>query len=186
MRSNYQTNEEPSPENTARPSAIHNLVSVLASLVLTFLVAELLGLNRFLRGWIEGRYFGAYIATLTLSLAVILGPALTRKSWAIKLNLSNSMWAGLVIGLPCGIIALILSPIFLGKGFGPATGALKHPFYLIVVGALSLGWLYGGLAAVICYLLTHNRRRYLMLLLVIVLLIGVLELGLGGGILGKF
>ena len=65
MRSNYQTNEEPSPENTARPSAIHNLVSVLASLVLTFLVAELLGLNRFLRGWIEGRYFGAYIATLT-------------------------------------------------------------------------------------------------------------------------
>ena len=118
MRSNYQTNEEPSPENTARPSAIHNLVSVLASLVLTFLVAELLGLNRFLRGWIEGRYFGAYIATLTLSLAVILGPALTRKSWAIKLNLSNSMWAGLVIGLPCGIIALILSPIFLGKGLG--------------------------------------------------------------------
>ena len=73
MRSNYQTSEEPSPENTARPSAIHNLVSVLASLVLTFLVAELLGLNRFLRGWIEGRYFGAYIATLTLSLAVILG-----------------------------------------------------------------------------------------------------------------
>jgi hypothetical protein len=185
MTSNYLTSEKPSPENTVRQSAIHKLVLVLASLALAFLVSELLGLNRFLRAWIEGRYFGTYMVTLTLSLAVTLGPVLTRKSRATKVNLSNSIWIGLVIGLPCGIVALILSPLLLGKGFGPANGALKHPFYLIVVGALSLGWLYGGLAAAICYLLTTNRR-YLMLLLIIVLLIGVLELALAGGTGARF
>jgi hypothetical protein len=180
MTSNYQKSEQPSQGDTVRWSVSHKLLLLLASLTLAFLVSELVGLNRFLRAWMEGRYFDAYIATLALSLAASLGLVLTRRSRATKLNLSSTILTGFLIGLPCGIVALMFSPLLLGRGLGPAHGALRHPFYLIMVGALSMGWLYGGLAAVIWHLLTVNRRC-LLLLLVVALLVGILELGLTGG-----
>lgn len=161
----------------ATKQSFRNIVLFCLCLVAASVAVELLGLNRFLRAWIQGSYFLSYVGILIPALAICLGPTLVRKLRAQQVSATSFFWTGLLLGLPCGLLAVLLSPALLGEGFGPALKALKHVGYLATAAALSLGWLYGAIAAVFFYFLLHDKRR-LGVAVVVVLTIGALQVGL--------
>lgn len=175
MNGNWATQREGTVEGSWFQA--HSFLRFCIALGLTFLIAELLGLNRFLRTWIQGRAFVAYLIVLYLGLVLTLGLLLSSRSRFAEMKLWTALAAGALIGFVCSIVADLLSPLLTGRGFSPVRNALHRPVYLMAVGGLLMGWLSGALTAFTWHSLIVNKKR-LLILITICLVIWVLETSL--------
>jgi hypothetical protein len=114
------------------------ITHICISLLLTYLISELLGMNRFLRAWNQGNAFAAYTVVLYTALGLTLGLTLLRSQQRGQMALGRMLLLGLLTGYLCGIGAILLSPLLQGEGFAPAKNALKHPLYLMAAGTLRM------------------------------------------------
>jgi len=137
------------------------LVCVWISLVVCFIAVELLGLDRFLRTVIEGRAFWVYITTFFVLLGVGLSVSLLLVPQIQKFATLKVLVLGMALGFLSAIVAILLNPPLLGKGFAPSLNAGRDPAQLLVVGVLSMGWIYGAIVVLASRWLA--RRSYLHL-----------------------
>jgi hypothetical protein len=156
------------------------LFTVCSALTVSFVGAELLGANRFLRTVIQGRSFWYYLLVFLVALGLMLGVFLKRNGATQPESLLKLLLVGIVLGFVGSIIGISLSPLLSLGSLSPTINAWKDPLHLAVAALLALGWLYAILAGLTIYFVDRNRYRLigvLMLACVAFRLLGMLPIG---------
>ncbi|HEY6085827.1 MAG TPA: hypothetical protein VIU63_10555 [Nitrospira sp.] len=139
------------------------LTIVAGSLALTYCIAFLTLMIRWMNFWIRGSYFISYQVIFLVILAALIVLWLTRYHNGPPPLLSTvifSMCAGYVAGL----FALILYPIFQENGFRQIMTSLQFPAPEAAVALLwfpvkLLSWLFGAMTGLISVVISRWLRR---------------------------
>jgi hypothetical protein len=154
----------PTPKTFTQADNFRWLWSTWVALAVCFALAEVVELNRFLRSWLEGRnfwaYMGAYLGVLGALLCVGFLAFATR-----KLSVSGISLIGIFAGLLSSVIALSMSSFLLGRGIQPTLNAWRDPVQVVIFAMVSLSWLFGGVVALVTYAIVRRSYRHLLYLL---------------------
>src|SRR5262249_21274933 len=82
---------------------------------------------------------------------------------------------GVLAGFLGSVVGILGVPLLTTGTMASSIGVLEKPSYLLLAAFLSLGWVYGALAAGTLYLICHRRFRTLMLLMAVFAIFGLLE-----------
>ena len=164
--------------NPSSPNSVGTIGALCAAPILAVMLMEIAEVNRILRTWIQGNLFWAYLLmfTVVLGLLLALGSLLLTKFG--QLSLLNLSLVGLASGFIGSLVALPASPLLVGRGIAPAIAALKHPFYLMAISGLALGWLGGILGGLFAYAISHRRYILIQRAFVVAMLIRLAEIGI--------
>jgi hypothetical protein len=151
---------------------------LLVSSVLTFIVAELVELNRFLRTVIQGQFFWAYTIVFVFTFVLLFAFSLLwfRGGQSQPTSFKRLFLPGTIVGFVSSLLGISLSPVLVSGGMSPGISAWKDSAHLFVAGVISLGWLSGALTAYIYHLIISNRWRKLTILFAICVGIRGMEL----------
>lgn len=143
------------------------LVSIWIFLGISFLSLEVLGLNHFLRTWIQGNAYWVYIFSYLVIWGLVSSASLTIVSDLKRFSTWKWIGFGVGLGLLSSFLALSMNSPLLGNGFGPTWRAWRHPATQLMVIGLSMGWLYGAIIAFVAHsLVGRNYWRVAYFLLV--------------------
>ena len=154
--------------------------TVCGALTVSFVGAELLGANRFLRAVIQGQSFWYYLLVFLVALGLMFGVFLKTNGATRSESLLNLLLVGIVFGFVGSIIGISVSPLLSLGSLSPTIKAWRDPLHLAVAALLALGWLYAILAGLTIYFVHRNRYRLigvLMLACVAFRLLGMLPIG---------
>jgi hypothetical protein len=136
------------------------LVSISFSVGLSFLAAELLGTNRFLRTSLQV-YGWVYVLSDLVLLGLAFGGSMLAFPKLRRLTIGKMLLLGLGLGVASSFVALSIAPLLMGKGVAPSLSAWKQPAWWGLAIGVSLGWLYGSSVAFVSHSLV--KRHYLRL-----------------------
>ena len=136
------------------------VLTVFVALSISFVAAEFLLINRFLRDVIQVRivfwyYVALLLATIWISLSVFTKESTQLEPQGVLEILIKGMSAGLL----GSVIAISGTPLLENGNLASTISVWGRPLYLIYAMTFSLGWVYGGLAGLALFLI--YRRRYL-------------------------
>ena len=150
-------NSTPRVPNFSETNVTRWLVSIWISLGMSFVAAEVLGTNRFLRTWLQA-YGWVYIVSYLMVLGMFLSGSILVFPKMQKLAAGKMLIFGVGVGLLSSLVALSISPSVVGKGLAPSLKAWRDPVWWVIASGLSLGWLYGGSVTFMSHSLV--KRRY--------------------------
>ncbi|HEU5407889.1 MAG TPA: hypothetical protein VFU48_08975 [Nitrospira sp.] len=138
---------------------------VLVSLVLTYLIAFVTLMIRWMNFWIRGSYFVSYQTIFLVALTIFLLWWLRRHHTG-PLPVSSTILYSVVVGYVSGLIAMALYPISQPDGLQQVAMGLRFPTLGAVAAFLwfpvrMLAWLFGGIAGLV--ILAMSRRFKLLL-----------------------
>lgn len=133
---------------------------VLVSLVLTYLIAFVTLMIRWMNFWIRGSYFVSYQTIFLITLTIFLLGWLRRHHTG-PLPVSSTILYSIVVGYASGLIAMALYPISQPDGLQQTALGLRFPTPEAVAAFLwfpvrMLAWLFGGIAGLV--ILAMSRR----------------------------
>lgn len=163
--------------NPSNPNTLSTIATTCAALTLAVLLMETVEVNRVLRTWIQGNAFWAYVLVFMGVLAILLTFGSLLLIRLGKLTRLRLLFVGLASGFIGTLVAIPTSPLLLGRGLSPALGALKHPFYLMAISALALGWLAGIISGLLAYAIFQKRYTLVFRVFIAALLVRLVEIG---------
>ena len=133
---------------------------VLVSLVLTYLIAFVTLMIRWMNFWIRGSYFVSYQTIFLITLTILMLGWLRRHHTG-PLPVSSTILYSIVVGYVSGLIAMALYPISQPDGLQQVALGLRFPMPEAVAAFLwfpvrMLAWLLGGIAGLV--ILAMSRR----------------------------
>jgi hypothetical protein len=137
---------------------------VLASLILTYLVAAFTIIIRWMHFWMRGPYFVPYLGVFLTTLALVL-LWWTRRHHNGPLPLLSTSMYSVVAGYVAGIVALVLYPMFQPDGLQQVVNSLRFPTIEAAIAFLwfpirLLTWIYGGIAGLMLVMLSRRFRLF--------------------------
>lgn len=139
---------------------VKRVLLVGASLLLTYLIAFVTLMIRWMNFWIRGSYFVSY-QTIFLIMLMILLLWWLRRHHTGPLPVSSTILYSIVVGYVSGLIAMALYPISQPDGLQQVATGLRFPTPDAVAAFLwfpvrMLAWLFGGIAGMV--ILAMSRR----------------------------
>jgi hypothetical protein len=141
-----------------------SVLLVLATLILTYLVAAFTFIIRWMHFWIRGSYFAPYLGVfLTTQALLLLGWIRRHHNGPLPL-VSTTMYS-MVAGYVAGTVALVLYPMFQPDGLQQAVNSLRFPTIEAAMAFLwfpirLLTWIYGGIAGLMLMMLSRRFRLF--------------------------
>ena len=139
---------------------------VAASLLVTYVIAFVTLMIRWMNFWIRGSYFLSYQAIFLISLMISFLWWVRRHHTGPLPVLSTIIYAT-IAGYVSGLIAMTLYPIFQSDGFQQVALGLQFPtpeaiaaFFWFPVRMLA--WLFGGIAGMVMLAMSRRSNRFLM------------------------
>ncbi|NGZ08018.1 MAG: hypothetical protein CV088_01350 [Nitrospira sp. LK70] len=141
-----------------------HVLLVVTSLLLTYVLAFITLMIRWMNFWIRGSYFVSYQAIVLITLTIFLLWWLRRHHTG-PLPVSSTILYSLVVGYVSGLIAMTLYPITQPDGLQQVAMGLRFPTPGAVAAFLwfpvrMLAWLFGGIAGMV--ILAMSRRIKLL------------------------
>lgn len=138
---------------------VRHVLLVGASLLLTYVLAFITLMIRWMNFWIRGSYFVSYQAIFLITLTIFLLGWLRRHHTG-PLPVSSTILYSIVAGYVSGLIAMALYPITQPDGLQQVAIGLRFPTPEAVAAFLwfpvrMLAWLFGGIAGMV--MLTMSR-----------------------------
>lgn len=138
---------------------MRHVLLVGASLLLTYVLAFITLMIRWMNFWIRGSYFVSYQAIFLITLAIFLLGWLRRHHTG-PLPVSSTILYSIVAGYVSGLIAMALYPITQPDGLQQVAIGLRFPTPEAVAAFLwfpvrMLAWLFGSIAGMV--MLTMSR-----------------------------
>ncbi|MDF0677193.1 MAG: hypothetical protein P0120_23070 [Nitrospira sp.] len=139
---------------------VKHVLLVVTSLLLTYVLAFITLMIRWMNFWIRGSYFVSYQAIFLITLTIFLLWWLRRHHTG-PLPLSSTILYAMVVGYVSGLIAMTLYPISQPDGLQQVAMGLRFPTPEAVAAFLwfpvrMLAWLFGGIVGMV--ILTISRR----------------------------
>jgi hypothetical protein len=137
---------------------------IVATLILTYLVAAFTFIIRWMHLWIRGPYFMPYLGVFLTTLALLL-LGWTRRHHNGPLPLVSTTMYSMLAGYVAGIVALVLYPMFQPDGLGQVLNSLRFPTIEAAIAFLwfpirLLTWMFGGIAGLILVFLSRRLRVF--------------------------
>jgi hypothetical protein len=139
--------------------------TVGGALAASFVAAELVGANRYLRTAIQGRAFWYYLLALLVVLGVMIEAVLQRGIEGGTQSLIRLLVGGAVLGFVASVVAISVAPLVTTGSISATLNAWKDPIHLIAAAFLGLGWLYGTLAGLTLYFARSGRYWHIGILM---------------------
>lgn len=139
------------------------LLLVAASLLLTYGIALVTFMVRWIRFWMRGEYFLPYLFVFVTTLALLLFWWTSRRHHGPLPILSTIVYS-VVGGYVAGLIAMVLYPFFQSDGLQHMVEALRFPTIEAVIAFFwfpirLFTWLFGGITGVTMLVLSRRWRR---------------------------
>jgi hypothetical protein len=166
---------KPAEPSQTRQKILGPSVSIFLALVTSFVSAEMLQINRFLRNVIHGHTFWPILFVLFVVIWIILWFVCEKTDRFQEASPRSVILLGLLAGLIGSGVAISISPLLLYGSLASVVSIWRSPLYLFYAIILSFGWLYGGLAAFSLFLILRQQYSRITLILVSCLLLGLLE-----------
>lgn len=134
------------------------------SLFLSYLIALLTFMNRWINFWLRGSYYLSYQAIFLTLLLVLFLVRLTRHHTGQQLPGISMIIFGGVAGYVAGLTAFLLHPIFQEKGVHQVLTTLQFPAREAVMAFLwfpvrLLSWLFGAVAGILIVVISRRLAR---------------------------
>ena len=148
------------------PRIVKRIQLVTASLLLTYLIAFVTLMIRWMNFWIRGSYFVSYQTIFLITLTIFMLWWLRRHHTG-PLPVSSTILYSIVAGYLSGLIAMALYPISQPDGLQQVAMGLQFHTPGAVAAFLwfpvrMLAWLFGGIVGMV--MLTMSRRCKLLLI----------------------
>ncbi|MGE3979548.1 MAG: hypothetical protein AB7F94_18485 [Nitrospira sp.] len=139
---------------------VNRVLLILVSLALTYLIASVTLMIRWMNFWIRGSYFVSYQVIYLITLTIFLLWWLHRHHTG-PLPVSSTILYSTAVGYVSGLIAMALYPISQPDGLQQVAMGLRFPTPEAVAAFLwfpvrMLAWLFGGIAGLV--ILAVSRR----------------------------